>query len=205
MILITGLQYFTNIIEYKNLITYKHINLEQYERWQKASFRSRCIIAGANGLIHLSIPVQGGRHSDSLIREIKIDHTNNWQKIHWRSIVSAYNRSPWFEYFRDEIEKFYHTRYTWLWDWNYDLFEWVNKKTVVELNVDLTKNWQKKYPETEFDDWRYRMQPRNFSSYAENCPVYKQVFEERFGFLPNLSIIDLLFCEGPNAANLLRE
>lgn len=205
MELLFGLQYFASIIEYKISISNLYIELEQYERWQKMSFRNRCIIAGANGLLHLSVPVAGGRHSDKLIREVKIDNTRNWQVLHWRSVVSAYNRSPWFEFYKDEMAVFYHTKYSWLWDWNLDLLVWTFKKLGADVQIGFTNNWQKDYPPDEFFDMRYRVLPRNFSSFAADCPVYRQVFEDRLGFVPNLSIVDLLCCEGPNAINLLRQ
>lgn len=201
--LIIGLQYFAPVIEYKISFQYSNINLEQYECWQKAAFRNRCIIAGANGLVNLSIPVEGGRHSGKPVREVKIDNTSRWQMIHWRSVVSAYNRSPWFEYYKDEMENFYNTKYNWLWDWNYDLLLWTNKKLGIEGNMELTKSWKRDYPAGDFEDWRYRVLPKNYTSFAGDCPVYRQVFEDRLGFIPNLSILDLLFCEGSNAINLL--
>lgn len=205
MKLISGLQYFASIIEYKISIVNTYIELEQYERWQKMSFRNRCIIAGANGLQNLSIPVAGGRHSGKLIREVKIDNARNWQVLHWRSVVSAYNRSPWFEFYKDEMAAFYHTRYSWLWDWNLDLLVWTFKKLGVDVQIGFTDSWQKDYPPGEFLDMRYRVLPRNFSSFAADCPVYRQVFEDRLGFIPNLSIIDLLCCEGPGAVALLKQ
>ena len=205
MTIITDLQYFASIIEYKNLVQFRYLKIEQYEAWQKTSFRNRCIIAGANGLIHLSIPVQGGRHSDKMIREVKIDNSRSWQTLHWRSIISAYNRSPWFEYYKDEMADFYHAKYEWLWDWNFALLQWTIKKLAVDVTIDFTESWQKDYPADQFIDMRNRVLPKNFTSFAGDCPVYQQVFEDRLGFIPNLSIIDLLFCEGPNAVNLLRQ
>ncbi|HRQ50221.1 MAG TPA: WbqC family protein [Agriterribacter sp.] len=205
MLLITGLQYFAPIIEYKNSIQYTYISIEQYERWQKAGFRNRCIIAGANGLIGLSIPVAGGRHSDKLIKEVRIDNRHRWQMLHWRSVVSAYNRSPWFEYYKDEMADFYHTKYDWLWDWNLTLLQWTIRQLGAKVKIDFTERWQKNYPQDGCTDMRHLALPKNYTSFAGDCPVYQQVFEDRLGFVPNLSIIDLLFCEGPNAVNLLRQ
>lgn len=204
MVLITDLQYFATIIEYKNSIKYKYIRYEQYENWQKSSFRNRCIISGANGLVTLSVPVVGGRHSSHSLREIKIDNSKRWQMIHWRTLFSAYNRSPWFEYYKDELLKFYNTKYDSLLKWNLDLLEWTNRKLELNPEIGFTDTWKKNYPPDEFEDWRSRVRPKNYSSFGPYCPVYNQVFEERFGFNANLSIIDLLFCEGPNAIHLLK-
>jgi hypothetical protein len=203
--IVSHLQYFAPIIEYKNSIKFRYLKIEQYEAWQKMSFRNRCIIAGANGLLHLSIPVEGGRHSDQMIREVKIDNSHRWQILHWRSIISAYNRSPWFVFYKDEMQVFYHSKYAWLWDWNLDLLYWTIKKLNIDVEISLTESWQKDYPPHGFLDMRNRVLPKNFGSFVEDCPVYKQVFEDRIGFRSNLSIIDLLFCEGPNAARLLKD
>jgi len=203
MMLLTELQYFAPIILYKNSIIEKYIKIEQYERWQKMSFRNRCTIAGANGLIDLSIPIEGGRNVEAFIRDVKIDNMLKWQMIHWRGITSAYNRSPWFEFYADELLRFYATRYTYLWDWNLDLMYWALHKLKVEVKVDFTDSYEKHIKDKNIMDYRNKVLPKNSISYGGDCPVYSQVFEHRLGFRPNLSIIDLLFCEGNNAAGLL--
>lgn len=197
------IQYFAPVIYYKNSIISKYIILEQYEYWQKMSFRNRCTIAGANGLIDLSIPIEGGRNIRRLIKEVRIDNMLKWQNIHWRGISSAYNRSPWFEFYADELLKFYTTRYTYLWDWNIALTYWVFEKLKVEVNISFTERFEREVPGGDIRDYRNKILPKNLQEYAGACPVYHQVFESRLGFQPNLSIIDLLFCEGNNAALLL--
>jgi hypothetical protein len=204
MILLTELQYFAPIILYKNLINEKYIKLEQCERWQKMSFRNRCTIAGANGLIDLSIPIEGSRNIAAFIRDVKIDNMLKWQMIHWRGITAAYNRSPWFEFYAGELLSFYETKYTYLWDWNLDLMYWVLQQLKVEVKIDFTDNYEKNMGSNDILDYRNMILPKNINDYAAACPVYGQVFQDRLGFRPNLSIIDLLFCEGNNAAGLLR-
>lgn len=196
-------QYLAPIIVYKNSIKSKYIILEQYERWQKMSFRNRCTIAAANGLIDLSIPIVGGRNNREIIKDVKIDNMLNWQKIHWRGITSAYNRSPWFEYYAEELLRFYNTRYTYLWDWNTALMYWVFEKLNVDVKLTFTVSFEMNYSDVDIVDYRNRIMPKNILKYAGDCPVYNQVFENRLGFRPNLSIIDLLFCEGKNASVLL--
>ena len=167
------------------------------------SFRNRCTIAGANGLIDLSVPIEGSRNTGAFIRDVKIDNMLKWQTIHWRGITAAYNRSPWFEFYADELLQFYETRYTYLWDWNLDLMYWVLHKLKVEVKVDFTDSYKKQIEDKDIVDYRNKILPKNSIMYAGECPVYSQVFEHRLGFRPNLSIIDLLFCEGNNAAGLL--
>ncbi|MBS1748504.1 MAG: WbqC family protein [Bacteroidetes bacterium] len=201
--ILIDLQYLAPIITYKNSIKAKYIILEQYERWQKMSFRNRCTIASSNGLIDLSIPIAGGRNIKEIIKDVKIDNMKKWQMIHWRGITSAYNRSPWFEFYAEELLKFYNTRYTYLWDWNTDLMYWVLEKLNLDLKVIFTEHFEKHLLDNNITDYRNEILPKNILNYAGDCPVYKQVFENQLGFQPNLSIIDLLFCEGINAAKLL--
>ncbi|MFT4015430.1 MAG: WbqC family protein [Agriterribacter sp.] len=201
--LLIDLQYLGSAIYYKNLIKSKYIIIEQCERWQKMSFRNRCSIAGGNGRIDLSIPIIGGRNSDEMIREVKIDNLQKWQKVHWRSITSAYNHSPWFEFYKDGLEIFYNRHYTFLWDFNFDLMQWVLKQLKAPVEIAFTNEYKKIYDEQEMMDMRNKILPRTLDSFTGESPVYRQVFEEKLGFIPCLSILDLLFCEGNNALHLL--
>src|ERR1035437_9978726 len=107
MILITEFQYFPSIILYKNLNKFSNIVFEQYEYYQKMSFRNRCRIVGAGGAIDLSIPLEKGRDQRSLIRDVRISGVRPWQAEHWKTILSCYSRSPWFEFYRDGLEELY--------------------------------------------------------------------------------------------------
>src|SRR5579871_483718 len=107
MNLITDIQYFPSVIFYKNSYNFSHIIIEQCETWQKMSFRNRCQIAGAEGVIDLSIPLAKGRDQRALIRDVRIADSLAWQARHWKTIVSCYNRSPWFEFYRDGLEGLY--------------------------------------------------------------------------------------------------
>lgn len=203
--LIIDLQYFPCINWFKNSIQYKYIKIEQCERWQKMSFRNRCIISGANGLIDLTVPIKGGRNSGELIRDVRIDNLQKWQDNHWKNMLSAYNRSPWFEFYKDELEGLFKIKFEFLWDWNITVLEWLIKKLNLDLELGFTEAYQKNYPHLEITDLRNTILPKTLHAFSEQCPRYNQVFENRFGFIPNLSIIDLLFCEGNNAASLLLE
>lgn len=202
--LLIDLQYLGSVIYYKNLIKLKYINIERYERWQKMSFRNRCSIAGGNGKVDLSIPIIGGRNCNDLIKDVKIDNMQKWQIIHWRSITSAYNHSPWFEYYKYDLELFYHQRYEYLWDFNMDLLYWVLKQLKADVQISFTDYYKRQCDEHQIADLRNKILPRNIENYYNKCPVYHQVFENKLGFIPCLSIIDLLFCEGNNALHLLQ-
>src|SRR5690606_29272319 len=124
MILLADLEYFAPIIFYSDLNKYSHCVFDQYEEYQKMSFRNRCTLLGGNGPINLSIPLVGGRGQKTLMKDIRISNTDNWQGRHWKTIVSCYNRSPWFEYYRDELEKMYRNRVESLMEWNLTCFRW---------------------------------------------------------------------------------
>ena len=199
MNLITELQYFPSVIFYKNSYEFSNIIFEQYESYQKMSFRNRCIIAGANGLITLSIPLQEGRNQKTIMKEVKIEDSK-WQTDHWKSIESCYNKSPWFEFYKDELHELYSKPFCFLLDWNLACFEWSIRILGLPLVFSLSEIFIKKYNE-DVADFRNKILPKNYKDY--NAVAYRQVFEDRIGFMPNLSILDLIFCEGKTAKELL--
>ncbi|HSZ86904.1 MAG TPA: WbqC family protein [Puia sp.] len=200
MELIIESHYFSPLIFYKNSFDYTNIQFEQYESFQKMSFRNRCVIAGANGKIILSIPLQNGRDQKTLIKDVKISGTQRWQKDHWKTIESCYNKSPWFEFYKNELQQLYSKQFTFLLDWNLACFEWSIDKLNMPKTHSLTAEFLKNYDE-DFEDWRNKILPKNYEEFES--VKYRQVFEDRTGFFPNLSILDLLFCDGKNARELL--
>lgn len=203
MNLIADLQYFPSIILFKNSFKYSHIVFEQYEFYQKASFRNRMLIANANGIAALSIPLEGGREQKTLIKELRLDRRKPWQMNHWKNLESAYNRSPWFEYYREHLLGLYQRPFKFLVDWNQACFEWAIRQIGLDhLTISRTESFQLSYDPDKNLDLRNSILPKNY--YLENGPKYRQVFEEKWGFFPNLSILDLLFCEGKRAAEILR-
>lgn len=203
MTTIVEIQYFPPCILFKSLSENSHVVLEQFETYQKMSFRNRCVVAGANGSISLSIPLSKGRSQKELTKNVRIDNRGNWQAHHWKTISSCYNRSPWFEFYLDELKDLYRTGFEFLVDWNFACFTWVLKKLDFDIYVNLTEAWRTQYNPETFDDWRNRLSPRLIHEKYPEAPRYRQVFEERIGFIPHLSILDLLFCEGKNARAIL--
>lgn len=202
MNLLTEFQYFPPYNLYKISNKASNIFFEQYENFQKMSFRNRCQIAGAEGIITLSIPLEKGRDQKALIRDVKIAGSEKWQGQHWKTIVSCYRRSPWFEFYCDELESIYRKPVVFLCDWNITCFEWSLRVLKMPLHAELTGSYQKNYDPGEWLDWRGKLSPKNKTLPGDI--KYRQVFEERLGFLPNLSILDLLFCEGKRASELLK-
>jgi hypothetical protein len=160
------------------------------------------VIAGGAGPIVLTIPLRDGRNQKRLMKDVLIDHRTAWRSTHWKTIVSCYNRSPWFEFYRDELDEIYRTSFEFLADWNLACFKWILEKLEMRLTVSLTDRWQENYS-GEYADWRNKFLPRSIQIRHPDAPRYRQVFSERTGFIPHLSILDLLFCEGKNARAVL--
>jgi hypothetical protein len=168
--------------------------------WRKMSFRNRCLIAGAQGIITLSVPLKDGRNQRLPVNEVLISDTENWQSRHFKSIQSSYNRSPFFDYYQDELEMLYQKPVTGLADWNLLCLNWVMEKLNWPAEIRFTQ-MAIPYPGKGWEDCRDQVLPKNSNQWI---PVkYRQVFEERTGFFPNLSILDLLFNTGKEAGELL--
>ncbi len=198
-------QYFPPVNVIKTSLYESHIIISPYELYTKMSFRNRCVIPTANGMVSLSIPLVGGRENRKQMKDVVIDHQADWQQIHWRTITSAYGRSPWFEFFRDDLEKFYLQKYELLMDWNLDLLQWIYTIIGVKIRIEIPETDSINGLENPFLDLRNKILPKNFQALniISECPVYAQVFQEKIGFQPNMSIIDLIFCEGKNTRTLL--
>ncbi len=170
------------------------------------SFRNRCQIAGSQGLVNLSIPIDGGRDQKTLMKDIRIATHYPWQDQHWKTLVSCYNRSPWFDHYRDDLEALYHQPFSFLLDWNLACFEWTQKILGSPAKISLTESYQPQYDPETFLDCRDQLMPKTIRESSLTRPViYRQTFEEITGFIPNLSILDLLFCEGQRARSLLAQ
>jgi hypothetical protein len=222
MNLIIDIQYFPSVNLYKSLYKFSDIVFDQYETYQKMGYRNRCQIAGAQGVVNLSVPLVKGRGQKTLVRDVRISDRQPWAAQHWKTIVSCYSRSPWFDHYRDELAGLYGRRFNYLLDWDLACFDWSVRALGVEIRVGLAESWVKVYSSTEAEDWRGRLRPGDRAkrggglggleepsgANAEGAGAagsvrYRQVFEERTGFIPNLSILDLLFCEGKNAIGYL--
>lgn len=180
---------------------YKNIEIEIYENFVKQSYRNRTHILSSNKISHLSIPVLGG-NSKQLINEIEIDNDQRWLDIHWRGIISAYGKAPFFEYYADYFHQVLFEKHERLFDLNLKLLTLCLKL----LNHDNVITFSKKYQKTLDEgtlDLRSVIHPKKvFTMNAFYKPYsYIQLFGKEF--VPNLSIIDVLFCEGPNASNII--
>lgn len=180
----------------------KQWNLEQCENYQKQSYRSRCHIYSANGLLPLYIPIERDKGLSIPIREIKIDNSKEWQIQHWRALVSAYNSSPFFDYYKDDFAPFYSNKYNSLFDYNIALLSLILEIIGLSKNIELTQNYEEV---TGICDYRDIIHPKKVSPFESDNKKgkYHQVFALKHGFISNLSIVDLLFNEGPQSYDLI--
>ena len=193
-------QYFPTVNWYKASFSRQYIILSRCERFQKMTFRNRTVICGANGLINLSVPVEQGRDQKLPFGEVRISYRDNWQMNHWRGIVSCYGKSPFFEFYRSDMEKLFSRRYTFLFDMNFEIIGWLNKMLQLPAQIQVEENFVEN---TDADNMTNNWLPKNFQARAP-LVTYTQVFEDRIGFQTNVSIMDLLFNTGPAAGKLLQ-
>ena len=201
MSIVLGSVYAGNIDYYCALSSEQNIIIDIYQHFQKQSYRNRCVIAGANGSLNLIVPVIRGKGKTALI-DIKIDNSQNWKKIHWKSLESAYRTSPYFEFYEHEFEAIYLNKiHQSLFDFNNDMFNVILNCLQIEINVNFSMSYSKNY--SDFLDLREIIHPKKYPSRFYNNPQYRQVFDTKYKHLENLSVLDLLFNEGPRASELL--
>ena len=201
--LLLSTAYFAPVHFYTRYLHHSEVYLEQFENFTKQTYRNRCLILGGNGPISLVIPVVKGRGPKILIKDLQISYEENWQRNHWQTIVSAYNSSPYFEYYQDELYPFFERTTKYLLDYNLQIHEQLCDFFEIENKIRLTEDFEK-VPKNTFN-LRDGISPKlKHNPDTEFQPrTYTQVFSEKYGFLSNLSILDLLFNEGPNAYTIL--
>ena len=171
--------------------------IERNEHFLKQTYRNRCHILGPNGIQALSIPL-GNTHTKTLITEKKISYSENWQHQHWKSITSAYANSPYFIYYSDELKMFYENKFDFLFEYNTEILKVLLKLLRIKTEIKFTEN----FVEETTNDFRNNVSPKNKTNEIV-FKSYTQVFSEKYPFVSNLSIIDLLFNKGPEAKEFL--
>lgn len=191
--------YFSPISQYTSIVNSNDITFEIEENYQKQSYRNRCYILGANGKQLLNIPIS---HTNKSFGKLKLKEVliedSNWQRQHYKSLTTAYNHSPFFEFYKDDLQYIFKKKYKYLLDINIDSFHFINEALDLSKEFDISK----KYNDKVADDYRYHADVKNTDK--TKCIPYIQMFQDRNDFLKNLSILDLLFMEGPNSINFLK-
>lgn len=190
--IIIATSYLGNIHHFFYLLNSEGIVYDDMERYQKQTYRNRCQILGANGVQNLTIPVEAKNHT--AIRDVKISYATQWQKQHWGAMLAGYNHSPYLEYYRDYFEPFYSKNYQYLWDFNMELEEVILDLLDEQIKLDFTSRIDSM---EEAKDLRKYITPKKpLTDDAFTQKPYRQMLFSKGQFMPNLSIVDLLFNQG---------
>lgn len=193
--------YLAPIHYYSKLFGAERAIIEIHDNYQRQSYRNRCTIVAANGPIALSVPIEKPVRDKSKMKDIRIADHGNWQHLHWNALISAYNSTPFFDYYRDEFSYFYHKKFNFLLDFNEQLRALICKFIGIETSIAYSSEYRETYCSTT-KDYRESIHPKKEWQKSDPCfhaKPYYQVFGERHGFIANASIVDLLFNMGNEA------
>ena len=194
--------YFGPIQWYQKLYRYDHCLIEQYDSFQKQTYRNRCIIATANGTQALTVPVESDKREvigdKQAVKDVRISDHNQWRRVHWNALQSAYSESPFFEYYADDLRPFFEKKYKFLIDFNENIRQKICELIDIHPNVEYTSEDISHL--SSLDDFRDVINAKHPKPDADfEAKAYWQVFQHKHGFQPNLSILDLLFNMGPES------
>ena len=189
--------YFPSIALWAAIVQADEVVFEVQDNYQKQTFRNRTEIAGPNGIQQLNVPVNFTQKNRQLSTEVLIDNSQKWQDNHHKSLLAAYSNSPFFEFYIDQLEHIFQKEFTYIVDLNMATFECVLNCLGAEVNWDKSSVFEKQSSLTDLRFLVESNQPRF------DFPTYIQVFNQKHGFISNLSILDLIFNEGPNSLNYL--
>ena len=206
--------YFGPVQWYQKLYRYEEVEIEQWESFQKQTYRNRCLIATTQGVQALTVPVERG--TSLCMKDIRISDHGNWRHLHWNALVSAYGESPFFEYYQDDIRPFFEKRWEFLFDFNEEIrmkmcelvdiqpkvkYSLEFKVYSLEMNTLVAEKSTINYKQSTINkeiDFREGIRPKHPQPDPDFDPKpYYQVYQQKHGFLPNLSVLDLLFNMGP--------
>ena len=196
---------------YQKLYRYDRVIIEHCDSYQKQTYRNRCLIAATNGVQALTVPVESPssppQSGEAMEKGVRISDHGNWRHQHWQALTSAYGDSPFFQYYEDDLKPFFTEKWEFLYDYNETIRQKMCELLDIQPQVAITKEFFQDYSglsEDLFHDFREAIQPKHPQPDPDFLPRrYYQVYERKHGFLPNLSILDLLFNMGPESVFLL--
>jgi hypothetical protein len=192
------------VFYFSRMLIYDKVYIEQHEHFIKQTYRNRYSILSPNGRVDLIVPVEHGRKPGLKIRDVRIAYHTEWQRNHWRTICAAYNNSPWFRDMEDDIRPFYSGKWEFLFDFNQSYLNIILDLLKIRKDIFLTDGFES--VPGSFDNFREVISPKKDTAQWDHGyiqPAYTQVFSDKFPFIPGLSILDLLFNEGPVAREKL--
>ncbi|MCF8222086.1 MAG: WbqC family protein [Bacteroidales bacterium] len=192
--------YYPPVIYFKELINSDSVLIEKHENYSKQTYRNRCCIYSANGVLPLTVPVERGSFHKVKIKDLRIDNSRKWQREHLHAIKSAYNSSAFFEFYKDDVLKPLESGHKYLLDLNMDILMTINNILETGTEIGTSSSFNSSYKDN--NDLRFSITPKKESVSA--ALEYFQVFSPIHGFKPNLSIIDLIFNMGPETWSCLR-
>jgi len=199
MILIHETHFLAPTSVYQLYTQAESVLIEAHETYQKRSLRNKCIIMGVNGPLTLTVPLLKGKHDRRSIKQVEISYHDSWIGDMLHAIRSAYGAAPYFDYYYPEVEYILRKRHSLLWSLNEELRILMLKRCgLSEVSIEETTEYIKSYDESYIDIRSKKL--KDYKPYSSDAKGYAQVFEDRHGFVENLSIIDALFCLGPETS-----
>ena len=198
--------YLPPVSYFSKLYAYEKVCVERFDHYMKQSYRNRCVSASAAGPLSLTIPTEKSEDPKCLMKDVRISDHGNWRHVHWNAFVAAYKQSPFFDYYADEFHEFFEKRYSFLFDFNTELCNWLCE----QLDMHPVVTWSDDFivDTAGMDDFREQIHPKKRLQTEDasfKAVPYYQVFQEKQGFQADLSVADLLFNMGPEGLLVLRD
>lgn len=193
---------FPSIRYMATISAFDRVLIEAFENYQKGSYRNRYYIGSSQGPLRLSVPLTKGKHQSQPITQVQMLDGASWRKLHWRSIQSSYGKSPFYDFYKDELFERFVAEEKSLFDWNLENLKLLLKCFNLNLAIELSSSYEKNITDSQITDYRNIIKPQNTpnqTNLPETVFHYEQVFTKEVGMLYDLSTLDLLFCLGPEA------